>query len=72
MSNELTIPMLHDENSTQLFEKRTIVELTDSELADVQGGTTPACVVAASIVVAGAWTVIQIAKAGYEFGQWLQ
>jgi len=71
MSNELNALSLQSEDSLQLFEKRTIVELTDNELSEVHGGTTPACV-AASVVVAGAWTVIQIAKAGYEFGQWLQ
>ena len=31
-----------------LFEKRTVVELSDSELAEAQGGTTPVCVAAAA------------------------
>ncbi len=43
-----------------LFEKRTIVELTDSELAEVQGGTTPVCAaaVASSGYCAGAAIVV--------------
>jgi len=50
-----------------LFEKRTVTELSDADLADVNGGSTPT--IAAS--VAAAWVTIQIGKAGYEFGKWL-
>ncbi len=37
----------------ELFDKRTIVELSDSELAEVQGGTTPVC---AATAAAAAWS----------------
>jgi len=61
--------VLKGENLPQLFEKRTVAELTDSELANVGGGTsTTPCLGS----LAAAWTVIQAAKLGYEFGQWLR
>jgi hypothetical protein len=33
----------------QLFEKRTVAELTDAEMMDVDGGTWAACAVAAAV-----------------------
>jgi len=51
ISNPMTIVLKDDIltfSGTPLFEKRTIVELTDNELAEIQGGTTPLCVAAAA------------------------
>ncbi len=33
------------ENSNPLFEKRTVTELSDSEMTSIDGGTTPWCVI---------------------------
>lgn len=53
-----------------LFEKRTVTELSDSDLTEVNGGSTPATpTIAASL--GAAWLAVQIGKAGYEFGKWL-
>ncbi len=64
MTSHLINPVLEiestNETATSLFEKRTIVELSDSELAEVQGGTTPVCAaaVASSGYCAGAAIVV--------------
>jgi lactobin A/cerein 7B family class IIb bacteriocin len=56
--------------SEMLFEKRTVAELSETELMDVNGGATPTIVpitVGAGAVLLG----IEIFQAGYAFGQWL-
>ncbi len=50
-----------------LFEKRTVAELSENELMSVNGGATPAILVAGGAVLLG----IEIFQAGYAFGQWL-
>ncbi|AZQ63747.1 hypothetical protein EI427_16400 [Flammeovirga pectinis] len=35
----------------ELFEKRTVVELSDEELSNTKGGTSPSCIVTVSILV---------------------
>ena len=54
------------EDALDLFEKRTIVEISNEELADINGGTTPVCM---SITSVGAG--VGVLYAGYKFGQWL-
>lgn len=57
-------------DAVDLFEKRTIVEISNEELAGIQGGTTPGC--AAFLASVGGFAVTTgIAAAGYSFGQWL-
>jgi len=63
MTSDLINPVLEIESADEtasLFEKRTIVELSDNELAEVQGGTTPVCAaaVASSGYCAGAAIVV--------------
>jgi lactobin A/cerein 7B family class IIb bacteriocin len=53
--------------SEMLFEKRTVAELAEAELMDVNGGATPAILVGAGAFLLG----VEIAAAGYAFGQWL-
>ncbi len=50
-----------------LFEKRTVAELSEAELMDVNGGATPAILVGAGAFLLG----VEIFQAGYAFGQWL-
>jgi lactobin A/cerein 7B family class IIb bacteriocin len=47
-----------------LFEKRAIVELSPEEMMEIDGGTTPACIVGAYI--ACAWSGVQIGRAIYD------
>ncbi len=51
-----------------LFEKRTIVEMSNEELAEINGGTTPVCFFASMGAVAVGTGLL---AAGYQFGQWL-
>jgi len=56
--------------SELLFEKRTVAELSEAEMMNVDGGATPTIVP----ITAGAGAVllgIEIFQAGYAFGQWL-
>jgi bacteriocin-like protein len=60
------------ENQTEkspMFVKRTVVELNDNELSEVNGGTGTPCYSASMAVVA---SVVQMGQWGYEFGQWLR
>lgn len=57
------------EGHVPMFEKRTIVELNENELADINGGTSAPCV---GISIGIAYSVGQIGIWGYEFGQWLR
>jgi len=58
--------------SQLLFEKRTVAELSETELMSVNGGATPATTIVPITVGAGAVLLgIEIFQAGYAFGQWL-
>lgn len=58
-----------------LFQKRTVAELSENEMVLVDGGTSTPCVGAATAAAAGAiaagYVLIQVAQAGYQFGQWV-
>ncbi|MGF7027147.1 MULTISPECIES: hypothetical protein [Bacteroidota] len=41
--NELSLDTKLQDSKNPLFEKRTVSELSDSEMAAIDGGTTPAC-----------------------------
>ena len=49
-------------SGSDLFEKRTVLELTENEMVEIDGGTDP--IVFTAILVAGA--------AGYGVGQWIR
>lgn len=60
--------------TTPLFEKRTVVELTENEMMGIDGGTTAACgagAVAVTVVVGVAAGAVQIWQGGVAVGQWL-
>jgi hypothetical protein len=60
--------------SAPLFEKRTVVELTENEMLGIDGGTTAACGAAATaviLVVGTAAAAVQIWQGGVAVGQWL-
>jgi lactobin A/cerein 7B family class IIb bacteriocin len=69
MTSEMVMAKQH-----LMFEKRTVAELSEDELMLVNGGATPAVVVATGAILVGAGAVmlgIEIFQAGYAFGQWL-
>jgi lactobin A/cerein 7B family class IIb bacteriocin len=50
--------------SEMLFEKRIVAELTQAELMDIDGGTTPACAWAAGAAAASSTYCAGVAIAG--------
>ena len=40
--------------NSDLFEKRTVLELTDDEMLEIEGGTTPVC---AAVVASSGWCI---------------
>ncbi len=60
-SNFVIAPRISsNQESPALFEQRTIVELSDAEMTDVNGGTTPLCAVAATVAIF--WSGMQVGK----------
>lgn len=66
MTNSMQFSIQQNEVE-ELFDKRTIVELSDSELAEVQGGTTPVCAWAAGAAAASSAYCAGAAVAGAVF-----
>ncbi len=60
------LPQVHFSGQTPglvLFEKRAIIELSSDEMMEINGGTTPLCLVAAGAAIV--WSSIQIGRAIY-------
>jgi lactobin A/cerein 7B family class IIb bacteriocin len=52
--------------TSMLFEKRTVAELSEAQLMTIDGGSSHYCAGAAALFLA-----VEIAQAGYAFGNWL-
>lgn len=64
----LFAPVAYQSKKSPMFEKRTVMELSDNELISIDAGTGGVCV---SIATAVASAIIAVGQGGYGFGQWI-